>query len=198
MIPDNINSYEYLVKQNQGLVYHIVNRFHVSPFDRDDLIQAGMMGLLEAIKKYDINKDVAFSTYAVKYILGNVKKEYAKQNSVITNDYYRSLIQNVQLDEEKDYLKLAKKYKTTVDNIIVAVNFQNKISYLKEEEIDLIKDESKNIDLSDLDDLEYQIYQLRFLYHLSQKEIASKLQINQSTISRKLKKIAEKVLSINA
>lgn len=198
MIPDNINSYEYLVKQNQGLVYHIVNRFHVSPFDRDDLIQAGMMGLLEAIKKYDINKDVAFSTYAVKYILGNVKKEYAKQNSVITNDYYRSLIQNVQLDEEKDYHKLAKKYKTTVDNIIVAVNFQNKISYLKEEEIDLIKDESKNIDLSDLDDLEYQIYQLRFLYHLSQKEIASKLQINQSTISRKLKKIAEKVLSINA
>ncbi len=197
MILDNINSYEYLVKENQGLVYHIVNRFHVSSFDRDDLIQAGMMGLLEAIKRYDINKDIAFSTYAVKYILGNVKKEYAKQNSVITNDYYRTLIKKVQSDDENDYLMLARKYKTTVDNIIVAVNFQNKISYLGEEELDLIKDESTSLDVSELDDLEYQIYELRFLYHLSQKEIACKLGINQSTISRKLKKIAMKVLGIN-
>lgn len=197
MIPDNINSYEYLVKEHQGLVYHIVNRFHVSSFDRDDLIQAGMMGLLEAIKKYDINKDTAFSTYAVKYILGSVKKEYAKQNAVITNDYYRTLIKKVQEEKDPDYVKLAKKYKTTVDNIIVAVNFQNKISYLQDEEIDLIKDESSKLDISELDDLEYQIYEMRFLYHLSQKEIANKLKMNQSTISRKLKKIAMKVLSIN-
>lgn len=197
MISDNINSYEYLVKVNQGLVYHIVNRFHVSSFDRDDLIQAGMMGLLEAIKKYDINKDAAFSTYAVKYILGNVKKEYAKQNTVISNKYYQSLIKKVQSDEESNYEKLAKKYKTTVDNIIIASNFQNRITYLDDEEIDLIKDESSKLDVSILDDLEYQIYELRFLYNLSQKEIAIKLNINQSTISRKLKKIAMKVLSIN-
>lgn len=197
MISDNINSYEYLVKVNQGLVYHIVNRFHVSSFDRDDLIQAGMMGLLEAIKKYDINKDAAFSTYAVKYILGNVKKEYAKQNTVISNKYYQTLIKKVQSDEESNYEKLAKKYKTTVDNIIIASNFQNRITYLDDEEIDLIKDESSKLDVSILDDLEYQIYELRFLYNLSQKEIAIKLNINQSTISRKLKKIAMKVLSIN-
>lgn len=197
MIKDNINSYEYLVKENQGLVYHIVNRFHVSNFDRDDLIQAGMMGLLDAIKKYDINRDIAFSSYAVKYILGSVKKEYAKQNSVITSDYYRSLIQKVQNDDEDDYVNLAKKYKTTVDNIIIASNFQNRISYLKDEEIDLIKDETKKIDTSFLDDEEYQIYELRFLYQLSQKEIALKMNINQSTICRKIRKIVEKVLSIN-
>ncbi len=197
MIPDNINSYEYLVKENQGLVYHIVNKFHVSSFDRDDLIQAGMMGLLEAIKKYDINKDVAFSSYAVKYILGSVKKEYAKQNTVIGNNYYSNLIRKVQNDIETDYYKLAKKYKTTVENIIVAANFQNKISYLDDGQLDLIKDESKRIDTSELDDLEYQIYQLRFVRNLTQKEIALILKINQSTISRKLKKIASKILSIN-
>lgn len=199
MIPDNINSYEFLVKENQGLVYHIVNRFHVSLFDRDDLIQAGMMGLLDAIKKYDINKDVAFSTYAVKYILNSVKKEYAKQNAVITNSYYRTLIKKVQNDDSGlGYEALAKKYKTTIDNIIVAVNFQNQISYLKEEEIDLIKDESSNrLDISELDSMENQIYKMRFLYQMSQKDIASNLGINQSTVSRKLKNIAEKVLSIN-
>ena len=197
MIADNINSYEYLVKENQGLVYHIVNRFHVSSFDRDDLIQAGMMGLLEAIKKYDINKDIAFSTYAVKYILGSVKKEYAKQNAVICNNYYQNLINKVKLDEETDYFKLAKKYKTTVDNVIIASNFDNRIHYLQDEEIDMIKDSSTKLDVSELDDLEYQIYELRVKYNLSQKEIAEKLQIHQSTISRKLKVITRKVFSIN-
>ena len=39
MHQENLNSYEYLVKKHQGLVYHIVNRFNVSSFDRDDLIQ---------------------------------------------------------------------------------------------------------------------------------------------------------------
>lgn len=197
MIADNINSYEYLVKENQGLVYHIVNRFHVSSFDRDDLIQAGMMGLLEAIKKYDINKDTAFSTYAVKYILGSVKKEYAKQNVVICNNYYRNLINKVKLDEETDYFKLARKYKTTVDNVIIAANFDNRIHYLQDEEIDMIKDSSTKVDVSELDDLEYQIYELRVKYNLSQKEIAEKLQIHQSTVCRKLKVITRKVFSIN-
>ena len=129
MIPDNINSYEYLVKEHQGLVYHIVNRFHVSNFDRDDLIQAGMMGLLEAIKRYDINKDIAFSSYAVKYILGNVKKEYAKQNTVIGNNYYQSLIKKVQSDMETDYYKLAKKYKTTSSRVERAIRHSIEVAW---------------------------------------------------------------------
>ena len=33
------------IKENIGLVYTIVSRFSVSQFDRDDLIQAGLMGL---------------------------------------------------------------------------------------------------------------------------------------------------------
>ena len=61
MHQENLNSYEYLVKKHQGLVYHIVNKFHVSSFDRDDLIQAGMLGLLEAIKKYDISFNTKFA-----------------------------------------------------------------------------------------------------------------------------------------
>ena len=193
----NINSYEYLVRENKGLVYHVVNRFHVTPFDRDDLIQAGMMGLLEAIKRYDIEKG-AFSSFAVKYILENVKKEYAKQNMVITNSYYANLIGKVQKDINLGYSELAKKYKTTIENIIVAVNFQNRICYLDDEELDLIKDESNNkIDLTELTDVEKQIYKMRFLYQMSQKDIALKLGINQSTISRKLRIIAKKVLGIS-
>ena len=111
---ENLNSYEYLVKKHQGLVYHLVNKFHVSSFDRDDLIQAGMLGLLEAIKKYDISYNTKFSTFAVPYILGNIKKEYYIQNSVISNMYYINLINKVQ-NEKSDLSinELAIKYKTT-------------------------------------------------------------------------------------
>lgn len=198
MIHENINSYEYLIKENQGLVYHIVNRFQVSAFDRDDLIQAGMMGLLAAAKRYDINRDIAFSTYAIPYIIGNVKKEYYKQNSIISSVYYGKLINNIKKDiNNYNYHELAKKYKTTVENVIVAANFSNNITYLKEEEIDLIADEEGNrleLDISMLNEEELIIYQMRVLNNMTQREIAEKLDINQSTISRKLKNIAKKVL----
>ena len=198
MHQENLNSYEYLVKKHQGLVYHIVNRFNVSSFDRDDLIQAGMMGLLEAIKRYDINYNTKFSTYAIPYILGNIKKEYNIQNSVISSSYYINLIKKVQKEEYTNSIEeLARKYKTTKENIIIALNFSNKITYLKDEEIDQIMDNNQSrfeLDLSNLDKEEKIIYHLRVNKKLTQKEIADRLNINQSTISRRLKSIMKKII----
>lgn len=198
MHQENLNSYEYLVKKHQGLVYHIVNRFNVSSFDRDDLIQAGMMGLLEAIKRYDISYNTKFSTYAIPYILGNIKKEYNIQNSVISSSYYINLIKKVQKEEDTNSIEeLARKYKTTKENIIIALNFSNKITYLKDEEIDQIMDNNQSrfeLDLSNLDKEEKIIYHLRVNKKLTQKEIADRLNINQSTISRRLKSIMKKII----
>lgn len=195
---ENLNSYEYLVKKHQGLVYHIVNRFKVSSFDRDDLIQAGMMGLLEAIKRYDINYNTKFSTYAIPYILGNIKKEYNMQNSVISSSYYINLIKKVQKDQCSSSIEeLAKKYKTSKENIIIALNFSNKITYLNDNEVDQIIDNNQSrveIDLCNLDKEEKMIYYLRINKKLSQKEIADRLNINQSTISRRLKNIMRKIM----
>lgn len=195
---ENLNSYEYLVKKHQGLVYHIVNRFKVSSFDRDDLIQAGMMGLLEAIKRYDINYNTKFSTYAIPYILGNIKKEYNMQNSVISSSYYINLIKKVQKDKCSSSIEeLAKKYKTSKENIIIALNFSNKITYLNDNEVDQIIDNNQSrveIDLCNLDKEEKMIYYLRINKKLSQKEIADRLNINQSTISRRLKNIMRKIM----
>ena len=46
--------------------------------------------------KYDINYNTKLSTYAIPYILGNIKKEYNMQNSVISSSYYIKLIKNCQ------------------------------------------------------------------------------------------------------
>lgn len=198
MYQENLNSYEYLIKKHQGLVYHIVNRFNVSQFDRDDLIQAGMLGLLEAIKKYNINYNTKFSTYAVPYILGSIKKEYNVQNSIISSAYYINLIKKVKNETgDLSIEELAKKYKTTKENVVIAINFSNKMTYLKDEEVEMIMDNNQErviVDLTNLDKEEQLIYHLRVNKQLTQKEIADRLNINQSTISRKLKIIMKKLI----
>ena len=40
----------------------------------EDLYQIGCMGFIKAIKRFDTSYDVKLSTYAVPYILGEIKK----------------------------------------------------------------------------------------------------------------------------
>ena len=56
----------------ENLVYSIINKY--SGYDKDDLYQAGIMGLIQAYKNYDSSFNVKFSSYAYYYILGEVTK----------------------------------------------------------------------------------------------------------------------------
>lgn len=56
-----------------GLIYSIINKYP-KRFDRDDLYQVGMIGLIDAYKHFDSGQDTKFSTYAYYYILGEVNK----------------------------------------------------------------------------------------------------------------------------
>ena len=47
----------------EGLVYGIINRYS-SYFDKDDLYQVGMLGLVDAYRHYDGSLNTKFSTYA--------------------------------------------------------------------------------------------------------------------------------------
>lgn len=69
---------DQILEENIGLVYLVLSRFTVSTYDKDDLIQAGLLGLYTAIKRYDPNKGYALSTYAVPLILGEMRKELKK------------------------------------------------------------------------------------------------------------------------
>lgn len=67
-----------LVESNSGLVWSIIKRFSGRGFELDDLYQIGVIGLIKSIKRFDTNFDVKLSTYAVPYILGEVKKIYKR------------------------------------------------------------------------------------------------------------------------
>ena len=59
-----------LVVDNMPLVWSMVGRFSSSGKDKEELFQIGMIGLMQAIDRFDTTYDVRFSTYAVPLILG--------------------------------------------------------------------------------------------------------------------------------
>lgn len=63
-----------LMELNAGLVNGIAYRFRGRGVDFDDLKQIGSIGLLKAIRSFDITRGYAFSTYAVPLIMGEIRR----------------------------------------------------------------------------------------------------------------------------
>ena len=63
-----------LAEENLGLVHLCANRFRGRGIEYDDLYSAGCLGLLKAVKAFDPDRGVKFSTYAVPVILGEIKR----------------------------------------------------------------------------------------------------------------------------
>ncbi len=70
----NQGAKDELVKQNLGLVGSIVKRFEHRGHDKEELFQIGSIGLIKAIDKFDPTYEVAFSTYAVPLISGEIRR----------------------------------------------------------------------------------------------------------------------------
>ena len=63
-----------LIEDNTGLIWSIVRRFSGRGYDIEDLYQIGSIGFIKAIQRFDTNFEVRLSTYAVPYILGEIKR----------------------------------------------------------------------------------------------------------------------------
>ncbi len=65
---------EHLMELNMGLVNGIAARFRGRGTDMEDLVQIGSIGMLKAIRSFDLSRGTAFSTYAVPLIMGEIRK----------------------------------------------------------------------------------------------------------------------------
>ena len=65
---------DLLVRRNGGLVNHVAMRFTGRGHELEDLIQIGSIGLLKAIRTFDLSRGCAFSTYAVPLIFGEIRR----------------------------------------------------------------------------------------------------------------------------
>ena len=62
------------VRENRGLAIGYVRKAKIPLGERDDCIQAGMLGLIRAVQKFDPDKGVEFSTYAIHWIRKEVNR----------------------------------------------------------------------------------------------------------------------------
>ncbi len=62
-----------MLELQEKLVYSVINKY-ANIYNKDDLFQVGMIGAITAYQKYDESLGVKYSTYAYKYILGEVLK----------------------------------------------------------------------------------------------------------------------------
>jgi len=74
---------EEIIKRNVGLVKSIATRFLNSGEPLDDLIQAGYIGLLNAVANFDLAKNARFSTYASHLIQGEIRHYIRDKHSTI-------------------------------------------------------------------------------------------------------------------
>jgi RNA polymerase sigma-B factor len=67
---------EKLVDQYIGLVEYLGRRFRNRGEPLEDLIQVGTIGLLKAIDRFDLDREVEFSTYATPTVVGELKRHF--------------------------------------------------------------------------------------------------------------------------
>lgn len=210
---------EQLILENQNLIYSITKYFE-SYRNKEDLFQAGCIGMIMAYKNYDESMNVKFTTYAYTYILGEMKKLVREDKSLkISRD-----IQKLNLKIEKANIILAQKLMRvpTIDEVAdylelpvilvsQALNSQKPIASIDEpltrdgKELtlnDVIgKDENMDIDdlillkqeLNNLNEDEKDIIIKRYMNDMTQQETANELGISQVQVSRNEKKVLVKL-----
>ena len=63
-----------LVERNMGLAHSVALRFTGRGMEYEDLVQTGVVGMIKAARSFDPGYGCAFSTYAVPYIAGEIKR----------------------------------------------------------------------------------------------------------------------------
>ena len=113
-----------LIEDNSRLVWSIVRRFNGRGYDIEDLYQIGSIGLIKAIQRFDTSFEVRLSTYAVPYILGEIKryiqedgpikvsralKELNSKITLIQNEHLRKTGQDMKIEEIANRLRCYKR-----------------------------------------------------------------------------------------
>lgn len=206
-----------LIKENEKLIYSIANYFK-NYNSKEDLYQAGCLGLISAYKKYNPDMNCKFTTYAYMYILGEMRKLVRQDKGIkISRD-----ITKLNLKIEKAYILLTQKLmkEPTIEEISnyleipsylvsEAILSLNKIKSIDEpvtsegKEITLqeIIGKSDNVDdlimlkevLNDLTYDEKELIKSRYIDDFTQSETSRIIGISQVQVSRKEHKVLEKL-----
>jgi RNA polymerase sigma-B factor len=72
----DIQARERLIEQYLPLVRSLARRYSHRGETYEDLVQVGSIGLIKAIDRFDVNRDVELTTYATPNIIGEIKRHF--------------------------------------------------------------------------------------------------------------------------
>ena len=199
-----------LLSENMPLVAAIAKRFLYRGVEMDDLKQLGSIGLLKAIRRFDVAQNVCFSTYAVPLIAGEIKRFLRDDGIIKFSRSAKQLAAAVSraLAEEPDLCidALAERLCVSREDLAVAQASASSVVSLDEplseeggsryertgtetEEESCVQRLSLDAALSNLPERERRLIRLRYQEEKTQAEVGRILGVSQVQISRMEKKI---------
>ena len=210
---------EDLIIEHECLIYSIINKYK-NFYDIDDLKQVAVIGMMKAISNYDNTKNVKFTTYAYKYILGEVykfvndnrdfriSKEYLgleKKINLARDTLMQKLMRVPSNFELSLFLEIDEKIINHVDVVTAKMESLDRVIVEDEKNLTLLdklydKNTQNNIDniylyqaLEQLENDEQKLVKNRYFLDRTQQETAEILGMNQVQVSRCEKRILKKL-----
>ncbi|MDQ6776152.1 MAG: SigB/SigF/SigG family RNA polymerase sigma factor [Actinomycetota bacterium] len=220
----DLGARQALVEQMLPLVRTLARRYVNRGEPLDDLIQVGCVGLIKAVDRFDVTRELRFSTFAVPTILGEIKRHFRDRAwSVRVSRGIQE--RNARIGREVDRLsgrlgrsptveELAEATQSTVEQVLEALQGAQAYATVPLEQslgedgelLDWLGGEDPGYDqaeerlvlargLQALPARERQIVTLRFFEGLTQREIADRVGVSQMHVSRLLRRAIARMQS---
>lgn len=171
-----------LIEHNLRLVAHIVKKYDNSKENSDDLISIGTIGLIKGIDSFSESKNTKLNTYVARCIENEILM-YFRNNKKRSKDI--SINESVGYDKEGNEITILDILKTPAPDFALDIHKENNITDLKEY-LKVLTEREKEIIIAR--------YGLFDNDEITQKEIAKKLNISRSYVSRIEKRALTKIL----
>ena len=170
-----------LIEHNLRLVAHIVKKYYGTAVDQEDLISIGTVGLIKAVDTFDMNKGIRLSSYAARCVENEILMFFRSAKKTAQDV---SINEPIDMDKDGNALTLMDilaQEDTTVEDLDLKFKTEKLYRFI----------------VSSLEDREKEIIVLRYglagSAALPQREVAKKLHISRSYVSRIEKKALEKL-----
>lgn len=181
LVKGDENAREKLIVHNLRLVVYIAKKFENSGVNIEDLISIGTIGLIKAVNTFSPEKNIKLATYASRCIENEILMHLRK---IASQKIEVSLDEPLNTDWDGNELMLADVLGSDVDEISREIEEDDEKKILREIIDNLPTREREIIDMR---------FGLGEKEELTQKEVADKMGISQSYISRLEKRIIKKI-----
>lgn len=170
-----------LIEHNLRLVAHVVKKYYTSNADTEELISIGTVGLIKAVSTFNNSKSTRFATYAAKCIDNEILMYFRSAKKSARDVYLDEPVDVDKDDNSMSLMDIIAEDDNMVDRIDTMIKSRQLYGFVE----------------NSLDDREREIILYRYgLYGkkpLTQREVAEKLDISRSYVSRIEKKALEKL-----